>query len=156
MGEFMRKFLLLICVLGMASALWGQVEKGSWESLSTLQAGQKIQVIDVNRKKHSGTLVSVSATAISLREAGGEQSVAQQDVRRVRVSGHHRLRNTLIGGAVGAGAGAGILAAGWENSGFLGDKGTGAALGARIGGVVGLVIGALIPINTTIYKVKAR
>jgi hypothetical protein len=152
----MRKIVLLICALGTASVLWGQTEKGSWESLSTVRAGQKIQVIDANKKKHSGTLVSVSATAISLQEAGGEQSVAKQDVRSVRVSGHHRLRNTLIGGAVGAGAGAGILAASWENRGFLGDKGTGAALGAGIGGVVGLVIGAVMPTNSTIYSVKAR
>jgi hypothetical protein len=152
----MRKLLLLICVVGTASFVSGQAEKGSWESLSTLQAGQKIQVIDMNKKKHSGTLVSVSATAISLQEAGGEQSVVKQDVRRVKVSGHHRLRNTLIGGVVGAGAGAGILAARWESNGFLGDKGTGAAVGAGIGGVVGLVIGALIPTNSTIYSVKSR
>src|ERR1700689_1285470 len=81
-GEFMRKIVLLICALGTACTLWGQAEKGSWESLSTVRAGQKIQVIDANKKKHSGTLVSVSATAISLQEAGGEQNVAKQDVRR--------------------------------------------------------------------------
>ena len=102
----MRKFLLLICVVATACTLWGQTEKGSWESLSTLQAGRKIQVLDANKKKHSGTLVSVSATAILLQEEGGEQSVARQDVRRVKIAGHHRLRNTLIGGVVGAGAGA--------------------------------------------------
>jgi hypothetical protein len=152
----MRKFLLLICVVATACTLWGQTEKGSWESLSTLQAGRKIQVLDANKKKHSGTLVSVSATAILLQEEGGEQSVARQDVRRVKVAGHHRLRNTLIGGVVGAGAGAGLLAAAWENKGFVGDKGTGAAVGAGIGGVVGLVIGVLSPSNSTIYSVKAQ
>jgi hypothetical protein len=152
----MRKFLLLIWVLGTACSLWGQTEKGSWESLSTLQAGQKIQVVDANAKKHSGALVSVSATAISLQEAGGEQSVAKQDVRSVKVSGHHRWRNTLIGGGVGAGAGAGILAAAWEDRGFVRGKGTGAAVGAAIGGAVGLAIGALMPTSNTVYSVKAH
>jgi hypothetical protein len=155
-GEFMRKFLLLVCVLGTATALWGQAGRGSWESLSTLRAGQKIQVVDAKFKKHSGTLVSVSATAISLRGAGGEQSVVKEDVRSVKVPGRHRLRNTLIGGAVGAGAGAGVLAAAWEDKGFVSGKGTGAAVGAGIGGVVGLVIGALSPSTSTIYSVKAH
>ena len=74
----------------------------------------------------------------------------------MKIAGHHRLRNTLIGGVVGAGAGAGLLAAAWENKGFVGDKGTGAAVGAGIGGVVGLVIGVLSPSNSTIYSVKAQ
>ncbi len=150
----MRKFLLLICILGTSCSLWGQVEKGSWESLSTLHAGQKIQVVEANKTKHSGILVSVSPAAISLQEVGGEKSVAKQDVRTVKVSGHHRWRNTLIGGAVGAGAGAGILAAAWEDKGFVRGRGTGAAVGAGIGGVVGLVLGALVPTSNTIYSVK--
>ncbi len=64
-GAFMRKTLFLICVLGTRFVSGAQTDQGSWANLSALQAGQKIQVVDMNSKKHSGTFVNVSDTAIS-------------------------------------------------------------------------------------------
>jgi hypothetical protein len=91
-------------------------------------------------KKHSGSFVSVSDTAISYRETTGERSIPKQDVVSVKLLEHkHRLRNTPIVVGVGAGIGAGIGAAlhkSCSSQSFCLDIG-GAALPAGIGAVVG-------------------
>src|SRR5580658_2045136 len=143
----MRIFWILACLLAMPS-----VASAQWENLNTLQAGQKIQVLQTS-KKDSGTFLSVSDKEISLQGKSGTQSIHRQDVRSVKLmENKHRLRNALIGAAVGAGAGAGISAAAWEPRGFAGGRGTGAAVGAVIGAVGGAVVGALWPSHETIYK----
>lgn len=153
----MRKLLFLILVLGTPYALWAQTSSASWENLNTLEAGAKIQVVEMNSKKVSGTFVSVSEAAITFEEPAGQQAIQRQDVRIVKLMEHgHRGRNTLIGIAVGAGVGAGIAAAAWENHGFTGGKGTGAAVGAVIGFAGGAVIGVLLPSHKTIYRVSAH
>ena len=147
------KFLVLICVLMMPGAVFGRTDQASWENLSAIGAGHKIQVLELNSKKISGTFMNFSSTNISLQAPNGSQTILRQDVRRVTLlENHHRLRNTLIGAGVGAGAGAGITAATWENHGFLGDKGTGAAVGAVIGAVGGAIVGALWPSHKTVYR----
>lgn len=156
-GLLMRKLLFLICVLGMPAALWAQTSSASWENLNTLQAGAKIQVVEMNSKKVSGTFVSVSEAAITLQGDADQQAIQRQDVRIVKLmEDGHRGRNALIGGAVGAGVGAGIAAASWENHGFTGGKGTGAAVGAVIGFAGGAVTGVLLPSHKTIYRVSAH
>jgi hypothetical protein len=152
----MRKILFLILTLAMPCTLFAQTDLASWANLSALQPGHKIEVLDTTSKKHSGTFVNVSDAAITLKEGGGEKSIAKQDVRSVKMTdGKRRLRHTLIGLGIGAGAGAAITAAGWENNGFLGGKGAGAAVGAIIGGVTGTVVGALLPANSTVYRVSS-
>jgi hypothetical protein len=150
----MRAIVFLLCVCGLSSASVAQ-SNPAWSSLTGLHAGQKIQIVETNAKKHSGTFVSVSNTAISYRETTGEHSIDKQDVRTVTLmENQHRLRNTLIGAGVGAGAGAGITAATWEDHGFLGGKGVGAAVGASIGGVAGAIVGVLLPSHGKIYNVS--
>ncbi len=149
----MRKLWILACVLGMPCVVCAQTNLASWENLSALQAGHKIQVVEMNSKKVSGTFQTVSDTAISLQASGGEQIVQRRDVRSVKLmENKHRLRNAAIGAAVGAGLGAGISAAAWEKNGFAGSKGTGAAFGAAIGGVAGAIVGALWPNHKTVYR----
>ena len=163
----MRKLLLLICVLGLPCVSWAQTGRASWTNLSALQAGQKIQIVDMNSKKHSGTFVNVSDTAISYQEAAGEQTIQKQDVRSVKLmENKHRLRNTLIGAAVGAGAGAGIGAATYHPkscpaNAFLclngiGGRGLPTAVGAAVGFVGGVVVGALLPSHKMIYSVNSQ
>jgi hypothetical protein len=155
-GTLLGSVLFLTCVLGLASPSWGQSDQPSWANLSALHSGQKIQIVDMKSKKHSGTFVSVSDTAISYRDDAGEQSIQKSEVRSVKASNHHRVRNTLLGGGIGAGVGAGISYAAWENHGFLGGKGTGAEIGALLGGVAGLTIGVLMPTNSTVYRVDSQ
>jgi len=153
----MRKSSFLICVLGLSCVSSAQGNRASWADLSGLRAGQKIQIVDINSKKHSGTFVNVSDTAIWYQEAAGEQTIQKQDVRSVKLmQDKHRFRNTLIGGAVGAGAGAGIGAASWENHGYLGGRGVGAEVGAVIGFVGGAFVGVSLPSHRMIYSVNSH
>ena len=117
----------------------------------------------MNSKKHSGTFVSVSGTALSYQDSAGEQTIQTQDVRSVKLmKNKHRLRNTLIGGAVGAGAGAGIGAA--TNHPFSSQglciqpigKGGAAGIGAVVGFVGGAVVGVLLPSHEMIYSVNSH
>ena len=157
----MRKSSFLICLLGLSCVSWAQADRTSWANLSSLRAGQRIQIVDMNSKKHSGTFIHVSDMAISEQEAAGEQTIQKQEIRSVKLmENKHRLRNTLIGGAVGAGAGAGIGAAidhPCSPQSFCIDpigKGGVAGIGAALGFVVGAAIGVLLPSHTMIYSVK--
>src|SRR5580658_2847108 len=105
----MRNIWFLICILGIACAAWAQGDKDSWTNLSVLRPGQKIQIVEMNSKKHSGIFVSFSEAAIVYQDAAGGQTIPRQEIRRVKLmENRHRLRNILIGGAVGAGVGAAI------------------------------------------------
>jgi hypothetical protein len=130
-----------------------QTSQSPWENLSTLHAGQKIQIAGMKTKTVSGTFASFSDAAISLQTQRGEQTIQRQDIRNVKlIENTRRVRNALVGAAVGAGAGAGIGAAAWENHGYAGGKGTGAGVSAAIGAVVGATVGALWPSHKTIYR----
>ena len=167
----MRTIVLLICILGLPCAALAQTNQASWAILSGLQLGQSIQVIDSSSKKHSGTFMSVSDTAISLRVTAGEQSIQKQDVRTVKLMANkRRARNTLVGGAVGGSIGAGVGAIigaaahkGCAPGAFCfdvigegGSAGIGAVTGFLGGVVTGGVIGALVPSHTTIYDVSSH
>jgi hypothetical protein len=148
----MRNRLLLVCLLGVSCASAAQSGHSSWANLNGLRAGQKIQIVEVTREKHSGTFVSASDSGIAFNEAAGQKSVERQNVQSVKLmENRRRLRNTLLGLGAGAGAGAGIAAAAWESHGFLGGKGDGAAVGAAIGGLSGLFVGVLWPSHHTVY-----
>ncbi|RSL14711.1 hypothetical protein EDE15_0176 [Edaphobacter aggregans] len=138
----MRMILVLLCVLELPCASQAQANQSSWALLGRLQAVKNIQVVDNTSKRHSGTFISVSDTAISFRAAAGEQSIQKQDVRSVRLMKNtHRLRNTLIVVGVGAGVGAGIGAATHKSCSQgqfcldIGGRGLPAAIGAVIGGL---------------------
>jgi hypothetical protein len=170
-GVLMRKMLFLMCVLGLPCALSAQPSQVPWANLSTLRAGQSIQVVDINAKKHSGIFVSVSDTAISYRETSSEHSIQKQDVRSVKiVDNKHRGHNVLVGLAVGGGAGAGVGAIigvatykGCPSQGFCLDivsRGDQAAIAAVIGfaggAITGAVVGALSPAHSTLYSVSSH
>ena len=63
-----------------------------------LHAGQKIQVVEMNSKKHSGTFVNVSDTAISYQKTASAQTIQKQDVRSVKLmENKFRLRTRSSG-----------------------------------------------------------
>jgi hypothetical protein len=152
----MRKALFLICLLGIPLASRAQSDQASWANLSTLRTGQKIQIVEMNSKKHTGTFVNVSATAISYSQVTGEQAIQRSDVRSVRMERKRRLRTTLLAAGVGAGAGAGVGAAAWESHGFAGGKATGAAVCAGLGFLIGAAVGAALPTHNMIYRVASH
>jgi hypothetical protein len=125
-------------------------------------AGQKIQVVEITSKKHSGLFASVSDTAISYRETTGEQSIQKRDVLSViLMENKHRLRNSLIVAGASAGVGAAIGAAVYKpcSTSFCLDVGGRAlptGIGAVFGGVGGAVVGVLLPSHSTIYSVSSH
>jgi hypothetical protein len=159
----MRKGLFLMCIIGLSCASWAQTNRASWTNLSVLQAGQKIQIVDMNSKKHSGTFVNVSDTAISYHEAASERTIQKEDIRSVKLmKNKHRLRNTLIGGTVGAGAGAGIAAGTYRpcssQSFCIQPIGRGgiAGIGAAVGFVGGAIVGVMLPSHKMVYDVNSH
>jgi hypothetical protein len=153
-----RKLRILIFVLAMPCVAFAQNNQSAWENLSALQAGHKIQVVEMNSKKVSGAFVNVTDAGISLQGPGGEQTIPRQDVRSVKLmENKHRLRNAAIGAAIGAAAGAGALA-GLVNSSEGGFNFTaqGAGIGAGAGAVIGAIVGALWPSHQTIYRAAGK
>ena len=152
----LRKFWVLLCLLGMPFVAHAQSNKTSWENLSGLAPGHKIQVVEMNSKKVSGTFVSVSDTAILLQDPSGEQTVQRTDVRIVKlIENKHRLRNAAIGAGVGAGVMAGIGAgADHDCSSFCIGPGRGTVVGvfAAGGAAGGAIVGALWPSHETLYR----
>jgi hypothetical protein len=163
-GAQMRKLLFLICVLGTSSILWAHSNPASWENLKTIQAGQKIQVVEMNSTKVSGTFLNVSDGTISVEAKTGPQTIQRQDVRSVKLmKNKHRLRNTLIVAGVGAGVGAGIGAATFHpcpaSQTFclqIGGRALPAGIGAVGGLLGGAIVGALLPSHDTIYSVSSH
>jgi hypothetical protein len=159
----MRKILFLVCLLGLPCVSLAQLNQTSWANLSVLHSGQKIQIIDTASKKHSGTFSSVSETAISFTQTASEKSIQKQDVRTVRLmENKHRLRNTLLVGAAGAGVGAAIGAATHKSCSTqsfcidVAGKALPAGIGAVIGGIGGAAVGALLPSHSTIYDITSH
>jgi hypothetical protein len=158
--KMLRNLGIFLCVLAMPFVVHAQSNKTSWENLSGLAPGHKIQVTEMNSKKVSGTFVSVSDTAISLQDPGGEQTIPRTDVRIVKLmENKHRLRNAAIGAAVGAGVGAGIGAGAYRackpDESFcidpIGRAGV-AGIVAAAGGATGAIVGALWPSHQTLYR----
>jgi hypothetical protein len=79
----LRKLLIAICLLGMPGILLAQSNRGSWEALDNLHAGQRLEVVETSLKQHAGTFVTVSDEAIQLREGATDKSIKKNDVMRV-------------------------------------------------------------------------
>jgi hypothetical protein len=61
----MRTTPILLCMLGVTLVSAVQANRDSWANLSRLQLDEKIQIVDMTAKKHSGVFVSASDSAIS-------------------------------------------------------------------------------------------
>ena len=122
--EAMRRLFwglfLLVLVPGLGLA---QTGRESWDNLSQLRAGQKIEVVDMELKSRQGTFASYSAEAIPLRVKNDAAIVPRADMLRVSLpEDSKRARNMLIGAAIGAGDGIGVFSPNLSYR-FLTEKG---------------------------------
>ena len=144
-------------------SLRAQDKKSDWKALYGLRAGEKIELVETDMKKHVGTFSTVTDEAIQMREGSNDVGIPKESVARVTVLGKsHRLRNSLISGGLGAGAGAGIAAAATRcsspsNSFSSCDFGRGivVAIGAVAGLLGGAGVGAAIASHPTIYRAES-
>ena len=94
--------LTILLLLAYATPLRSQ----SWDSLRSLNSGERVYILDSSGKSHKGTLFAVSGQAISFTEGKSEVSMERVRVRRVQVSSSsRRLRNALIGIGIGVAVG---------------------------------------------------
>ncbi|HUK17653.1 MAG TPA: hypothetical protein VLW65_14605 [Bryobacteraceae bacterium] len=132
----------------------------SWENLRRLSPGQKIQVVQKDRKSWSGAFVGFSDESMSLKAADGNKTVGRSEVMRVSRHGGKRARNALIAAAAGAGVGvaigAGVGGCNHNQFGPCIGRGLAAAVMGTAAALVGVVIGVAIPGNTVIYRAPAQ
>jgi hypothetical protein len=147
--------LILVLFLGLPATLWAQKQQGSWSDLNRLKAGQGVEVIESNLKRHAGAFITVTDEVLSLQEKGSDVSLKREDIVRVSTaSGPRRGEHALIGLVVGGGIGAAIGALAGSSHGFLGEssRGIAALVGIVIGAPSGALVGAVIPAHTTVYR----
>jgi hypothetical protein len=74
-----------------------------WDDLAYLKPDQLIRIELRDAKLYEGAFEAVDDKGITLRRASGEQTFAREDVVRIYTKGkNHRVRNTIIGGTIGA------------------------------------------------------
>ncbi len=135
------------------------VETG-WSNLQQLRAGQRIEVVQMNLKSLQGTFRSFSEETISLRVKKQEVAVQREDVFRVSLrEKSKRLRNALIGLAIGAGAGVAaaeiFVRTDQPIARFRGEyRSIAYAILVPVGIGVGAGVGAAFPGYQTIYRAK--
>lgn len=146
----LRRSVLSCLWAGFILAPLLQAQQSQWQNLAQVRPGTRIQVVENSLKSTSGRFVGFSETDLTLKVEDKEVVIPKDQVHRVTISGKNRKRNTLIGLAVGAGAGAAVGAAAnrvvgeaWVVPGMMLSY---AGLGAGIG--------ALVPAAKTVYKAE--
>lgn len=143
-----------------ASTLMAQTgDANAWLSVRQLKPGRPVEVVDRKGVKIKGALANVADDSISVTAKKRTSVIARSEVVQVKVrSGRHRMY-TLIGLAIGAGAGVGLGAAGGQSladaSGgdFANLKAPITAGGGAIGGLIGALIGSAAGNHvTTVYR----
>lgn len=127
---------------------------GEWDQVIAIAKGRLVEIQDVNKRKLKGPIVSASADSIVVRTKTGEQSVARDAVRRVKLrTAVARGRNTAIGAVVGAGVliGAMAIAAAASTNDDL-DTGELLKISAGAGAMWGAIAGVLVPGYSTVYQ----
>lgn len=149
---------ILAVILGLSSSLFAQ-QQGSWSNLNSLKAGQHIQVVETNLKRHDGKFIAATDDLLSLHEDAADISIKRDAVARVSTSsGAKRGQHVLIGLVTGAAAGAAIGALSGSSHGFLGgsSRGLTALAGIVIGAPSGAIVGAAVPAHKTVYRSAAN
>ena len=131
---------LTVCIAGCFAQTDGDL---AWEKVRSVRTGERVRVHSTQGTRN-GTVQSVQGDAITLRPASGEAvTIPRADVTRVYTAGRsRRVRNLLIGTAVGAAVGA-VL---YGTLGELLRNETGDAPGLLLAPIgVGAAVGAAMP-----------
>ena len=132
--------MTVFAVFLLQTAVFG----ADWGRLSAIRAGETVR-IETASGNQTGRFISASENNVRFTSDGGaEVSVARSDAKRVYVqSKSRRVRNTIIGAAVGVAVGAviyGTLGTLFRNE---GDEQTGYMLALPI--AAGTAVGAALP-----------
>jgi hypothetical protein len=120
-----------------------------WANLNQLVPGSEIRITLAAGKTLRGFVQRVTPESLSINATTSQETIPRQDIRRVALKKlGHRGRNTLIGLAVGAGAGLAVGAgldsqASHDAFNFLPNAGK--AVLTPLGALIGTVIGVALP-----------
>jgi len=143
--------LLWICVLAPIPML---ASSELWSVVQSIAPGTQIEV-QIKDVKHRGTLSAVTAASLSINTATAQVSLAQPEIRKVKVRRSNFKRRIIIGGLIGLAAGIAASAPFGElgrNEGTF-DPATAIGAGAAIGFGVGAGVGALAALAPGYYTV---
>ena len=159
--------VLLLATVALAPAAARtrrQKAEDSWDNLKKLRVGEEIQVVYGQEQYLNGRFRGFTREGIMVQWGvvnKHDETIAREDVIRVIASRpSQRVKNTLIGVAVGA-AGGGLLGMAAANENYLHETirkedlqylEIGASIGAALGGVVG----ALSSPDATIYQAQQQ
>ena len=122
---------------------------GNWAALNQLAPGAGIRVALSGGRTVRGNLSVVTADSLAIQTAASQETLSRTGVKRVQLKGKsHRGRNTLIGLAIGAGAGLAIGAAvdhSDQGSHFNIVPNAGKEVITPLGALIGAIVGVLIP-----------
>ncbi len=138
---------LLAAVLAATAAAQQAKPIANWVNLNQLVAGSEIRVTLATGKTMRGFVQRVTAESLAINATTSQEMLSRQDIRRVELKRPgHRGRNTLIGLAIGTGAGLAI-GAGVDSRGgprrMFPDLGK--AVFSPLGALLGTVIGVALP-----------
>ncbi|MBY0504451.1 MAG: hypothetical protein K2X03_11105 [Bryobacteraceae bacterium] len=125
----------------------------AWSNLQRLHAGQRIEVVDTKLKTHRGEFASAGTDDLTIQTASGSLVMSRGSVFRVSLREHSkRLRNTLLGAAIGGGAALAIGAIADRRFSNEGREHIAKTILTPIGLGVGAGIGAASAGFETIYR----
>src|ERR1019366_7193772 len=106
----MTRRLNRICLLALLAAVLAAAQQAkpsaNWVNLNQLVAGSEIRVTLATGKTMRGFVQRVTAESLAINATTSQETLSRQDIRRVALKRPgHRGRNTLIGLAIGTGAG---------------------------------------------------
>jgi hypothetical protein len=144
-----RICLLALLAAALAATAAAQQAKpiANWANLNQLVAGSEIRVTLVNGKTLRGFVQRVTPESLAINATSSQEMLSRPDIRRVELKRPgHRGRNTLIGLAIGTGAGLalGAVVDSREGPGVMFPN-VGKVVFSSAGALVGTVIGVALP-----------
>ncbi len=150
MNRILRHFILpalMAAILAAGAAAQPVKPIANWANLNQLLPGAEIRVTLANGKTLRGFIQRVTPESLAINATTSQETLSRQDIRRVDLKRPgHRGRNTLIGLAIGTGAGA-AAGVGLDSQRTTGDwlPNFGKEVLLPLGAVIGTVVGVAIP-----------
>lgn len=145
----MPRFLAILMILpGLSFA----ADPQDWSRVMALVPGQRIEVIYANLKTARGAFNAANADELRLNADGTMQAIPRAEVLRISLrENSKRLRNVLLGAAIGA-AGGLVVGAAKDASYSEEDEHLAKMLFTPAGAAIGAGVGAGFPSFETIYR----
>jgi hypothetical protein len=138
---------LLAATLAATAAAQQTKPIANWANLNQLVTGAEIRVTLANGKTLRGFVQGVTPESVAINATTSQETLSRQDIRRVDLKRPgHRGRNTLIGLAVGTGAGlaAGAVADSKAGHGRMFPD-SGKVVFSPLGAIIGTLVGVALP-----------